>query len=166
MLNPVVLLPLPLALLLLTLVAYAAARYLDSLPVFPDWNVAPQPRHRLTNAPTAYRPRSWDAVTAEAIPISAPPAPPAPFDPLDHRVPLAEVERWGSIPDDWYQPLLDPEITETPDWTATELWSQAVREGWARNQVAAAGESWDTHMAKFSGAVVPREDTRELATIA
>lgn len=111
MLNPVVLLPLPLALLLLTLVAYAAARYLDSLPVFPDWNMAPQPRHRLANAPTAYRPRPWDDVTAEVIPISAPPAPPAPFDPLDHRVPLAEVERWGSIPDDWYQPLMDPKVT-------------------------------------------------------
>jgi hypothetical protein len=48
------------------------------------------------------------------------------------------------------------------DWTATEVFSEAVREGWARNQVAEAGKSWDTHMAKFSGAVIPRE----LATVA
>lgn len=30
------------------------------------------------------------------------------------------------------------------------------RDDWARNQVAAAGKSWATHMAKFSGTVVPR----------
>jgi hypothetical protein len=79
-------------------------------------------------------------------------------------VPLAEVEArldvlptvllWGK------QPILaDPGAM---DWTATEVFSEAVREGWARNQVAEAGKSWDTHMAKFSGAVIPRE----LATVA
>jgi formylmethanofuran:tetrahydromethanopterin formyltransferase len=43
------------------------------------------------------------------------------------------------------------------DWTMTGTYSEAVREGWARKTVAAAGKSWATHMAKFSGAVVPRE---------
>lgn len=42
------------------------------------------------------------------------------------------------------------------DWTATEVYAEARREGWARRTVAAAGKSWDTHMAKFGGAVVPR----------
>lgn len=42
------------------------------------------------------------------------------------------------------------------DWTVTDLYSEAVREKWARQQVAAAGKSWRTHMAKFSGVVLPR----------
>jgi hypothetical protein len=42
------------------------------------------------------------------------------------------------------------------DWTATELYAEAVREAWARRTVAAAGKSWATHLAKFSGAVLPR----------
>jgi hypothetical protein len=33
---------------------------------------------------------------------------------------------------------------------------EAVREDWARRQVARDGRPWDTHMAKFSGAVVQR----------
>ena len=33
---------------------------------------------------------------------------------------------------------------------------EAHRENWARDQVAAAGKSWDTHMAKFDGTVLPR----------
>lgn len=36
------------------------------------------------------------------------------------------------------------------------LWQEALREAWARRTVAAAGKSWDTHLAKFSGAVLPR----------
>jgi hypothetical protein len=43
------------------------------------------------------------------------------------------------------------------DWTGTDLWSEAMRENWARNQVARAGYSWATHLVKFSGAVLPRE---------
>lgn len=35
-------------------------------------------------------------------------------------------------------------------------YDEAVRENWARGRVAAAGKSWTTHMAKFSGAVLPR----------
>lgn len=42
------------------------------------------------------------------------------------------------------------------DWTVTDLYSEAVREDWARNQVAAAGKSWKTYMVKFSGTVLPR----------
>ncbi len=42
------------------------------------------------------------------------------------------------------------------DWTVTDLYSEAVRENWARTQVAAAGKDWRTHMAKFSGAVIPQ----------
>jgi len=42
------------------------------------------------------------------------------------------------------------------DWTVTDLYSEAVREDWSRRTVAAAGKSWATHRAKFSGAVVPR----------
>lgn len=36
------------------------------------------------------------------------------------------------------------------------LHDEAAREDWARRRVAAAGKSWATHMAKFSGAVLPR----------
>jgi hypothetical protein len=43
------------------------------------------------------------------------------------------------------------------DWTATTLYDEARREAWARRTVAAAGKSWATHLAKFSGAVLPRE---------
>lgn len=38
----------------------------------------------------------------------------------------------------------------------TILRDMALREDWARRRVAAAGKSWATHLAKFSGAVVPR----------
>lgn len=34
--------------------------------------------------------------------------------------------------------------------------SEAVREDWARRTVAAAGKSWETHLAKFDGTVLPR----------
>jgi hypothetical protein len=37
-----------------------------------------------------------------------------------------------------------------------QLWDEAVRENWARNQVAKAGKSWSTHLAKFDGTVLPR----------
>ena len=43
------------------------------------------------------------------------------------------------------------------DWTATGLYGEAVREAWARSTVAAAGKDWRTHLAKFSGAVLPRD---------
>lgn len=42
------------------------------------------------------------------------------------------------------------------DWTATPVWGEAQREDWARRTVAAAGKDWRTHLAKFSGAVLPR----------
>lgn len=42
------------------------------------------------------------------------------------------------------------------DWTTTEVYAEARREDWARAQVAAAGKSWDTHMVKFGGTVLPR----------
>lgn len=34
---------------------------------------------------------------------------------------------------------------------------EASREDWARRRVAAEGKDWTTHMAKFSGTVVQRE---------
>jgi hypothetical protein len=47
------------------------------------------------------------------------------------------------------------------DWTGTDLWSAAMRENWARNQVARAGHSWATHTVKFDGTVLPRVDWSE-----
>lgn len=35
--------------------------------------------------------------------------------------------------------------------------TEALQEDWNRGQVSAAGEAWDTHLAKFSGAVLPRD---------
>lgn len=43
------------------------------------------------------------------------------------------------------------------DWTSTPVYGEAQREDWARRTVAAAGKSWATHLAKFSGAVLPRQ---------
>jgi len=43
------------------------------------------------------------------------------------------------------------------DLTATEVYGEAQREKWARTTVGKSGENWDTHLAKFSGAVLPRE---------
>lgn len=43
----------------------------------------------------------------------------------------------------------------TPKATQAEV-NEALREDWARGRVAAAGKSWTTHMAKFSGTVLPR----------
>lgn len=37
-----------------------------------------------------------------------------------------------------------------------EAHDEALRENWNRNQVAAAGKLWATHLTKFSGAVLPR----------
>lgn len=49
------------------------------------------------------------------------------------------------------------------DWTATEAWGEAHREDWARRTVAAAGKDWRTHLAKFSGAVLPRAQVDQKA---
>jgi hypothetical protein len=35
--------------------------------------------------------------------------------------------------------------------------TEALREDWARDRVAAAGKSWTTHLAKFDGTVLSRE---------
>lgn len=152
--------------------------------------LASEKRHRLDSARTPYRPRSWDQVTADFERLATPAEAAeltfaADFDPLDHDIPLAEVEMWTASWGDPLPsvrdlapisapplavafvmlPLMEPPAT---DWTATETWSEAVREGWERATVTAAGKSWDTHMAKFSGAVLPREDsdTGELVAIA
>lgn len=91
-------------------------------------------------------PRHRPAAVDHVAPHEAEPDP-EPFDPF--LSPLEEVERF----------LADLEIER--------VWGEAHRENWARQQVADAGKSWETHMAKFSGAVLPREDdTRELETIA
>lgn len=48
-------------------------------------------------------------------------------------------------------------ITGSRDRAMQALEEEAAREGWARRQVAAAGESWVTHYVKFDGTVLPRE---------
>lgn len=79
MLYPV-LLPLPVALAILGLLAYAALRPGAAWPTLP----ARPPKHRLDAARQPYRPR---------------PAPePIEYHPLDPRVPLAEVERRMAYP--------------------------------------------------------------------
>jgi hypothetical protein len=72
-------------------------------------------------------------------------------DALDPRMPLDEVSEILAAMGvaDWRAPLTE--------WERAAGVSDAVREGWARDTVAAAGKSWDTHLAKFSGAVLPRE---------
>lgn len=37
-----------------------------------------------------------------------------------------------------------------------QFWAEAIREKWARERVTEAGQSWETHMAKFDGTVLPR----------
>lgn len=38
-----------------------------------------------------------------------------------------------------------------------QVWGEAHRENWARRRVAEAGQSWETHLAKFDGTVLPRD---------
>jgi hypothetical protein len=89
--NPLTLLPIPLVLAALGLAAAAVLRYLDRLPV-------PRGHHRMTRAVAAdpFR-RDWAAIAAERIDAAAGRRPPVEpgieYDPLDHRIPLAEVER-------------------------------------------------------------------------
>lgn len=73
-------------------------------------------------------------------------------------------EAWRALIRETYPARLDrvgPDWMERfgqeVDWTATALYDEARREAWARRTVRAAGKSWATHMAKFSGAVVERE---------
>lgn len=47
-------------------------------------------------------------------------------------------------------------VTGNRESAMAELHGQAKREDWARKTVAAEGKSWTTHLAKFSGAVLPR----------
>lgn len=98
--------------------------------------------HRDRPAPPArHRPAPKVMLALPAAPVREP----APFDPLSPETTLDEVERF-----------LDRLNLEAD-------WADANRENWARQRVADAGHSWDTHLAKFSGAVLPREDdTREL----
>jgi hypothetical protein len=54
------------------------------------------------------------------------------------------------------------------DLTTTPEYDEAQREAWARRTVARAGKSWLTHTAKFTGAVVQRDnlDPALIATVA
>jgi hypothetical protein len=95
-LNPIALLPIPIVLFLIGLLAYAALRYADRQPPYPVWPSAPpKARHRLTPAAAARR----DAAPLTAALLASDPAPRPrkakviEYDPLDHRIPLAEVER-------------------------------------------------------------------------
>lgn len=45
-------------------------------------------------------------------------------------------------------------LTQEPE----QAWDEAHREDWARRVVAASGENWQTHLAKFDGTVLPREE--------
>lgn len=94
MLNPVVLLPLPVALAILGLLAAAALWCVDTWPAAKP--PAHRPRHRMTPAIAADpNRRDWAALAAERLNSSHPRVLPdlVDFDPLDHRVPLTEVER-------------------------------------------------------------------------
>jgi hypothetical protein len=78
-------------------------------------------------------------------------------DPMTH-------ETWRALIRDTYPSTLDrvgPTWIERYgreiDWTATEVYAEARREDWARRTVRDAGQDWATHMAKFSGAVLPRQ---------
>lgn len=78
----------PIALAAIALGGYAAQRYVDHMPFLPV-RARRQPstaRHRMT--PAAALPV---AVEAPAAPKAK--APKIKYDPLDHRIPLAEVER-------------------------------------------------------------------------
>lgn len=112
MLNPVVTLPLPVALAVLVLLAYvlrAAQR--------PDLHVPPrtEPRHRLTAASEQYRPRAWDAVTADGLTVPVIPGLEEPatetvvYGLLDAEVPLAEVQEYLRLIGcaDWTAPLTE-----------------------------------------------------------
>lgn len=108
----------------------------------------PEPRHRPGPRPQLALP----AAPVRELPIVPLADEPEPFNPLTS--PLDEVEAFiRSLG------LLTPGDLD-------EAWSEALREDWARTRVAEAGHSWETHTAKFSGAVLPRDDTRELEVIA
>src|SRR5512143_952936 len=135
-----------LTLLTVSAALLAAAALLGRVVVLLAADRYPEPRHRPLALPAA--------------PISAPPAPQlalaaTPFDPLDVNTPLDEVEQF-------IRSLGHPTSGDLD-----EAWAEAHREDWARTRVAEEGKSWDTHLAKFSGAVLPRDDsdTRELEAV-
>jgi hypothetical protein len=96
--HPVAFLLIPAAVAALgVLLAYACLRYADRLPIFPAWPrpAAAPARHRLTST-AADDParRDWAAVTAERLTATrTAPKTRIVYDPLDPRIPLAEVER-------------------------------------------------------------------------
>lgn len=123
-------------------------------------------RHRSRPGVEQYRPRP-------AAAISGPPVVPGP-GPLTEEEKRARMISVPAVRPGAHQAPLSPEVTalmdalnadDRPEMSA-EVWNEAHREHWARQRVAAEGFSWDTHMAKFSGAVLPRpfldEKTREL----
>lgn len=115
MLNPVVTLPFPAALAMLVLLAYvlrAAQR--------PDLHIPPrteprEPRHRLAATSEPYRPRAWDAVTADGLTVPVIPGPEEPatktvaYGLLDAEVPLTEVQEYLRLIGcaDWTAPLTE-----------------------------------------------------------
>jgi hypothetical protein len=79
---------------ILALLAYAAQRYTDQWPTYPD--TRPSPRHRLADRPESHRSRPYSrGDLGRAYVMIDLPEPPeqAAYDPLDPRTPLAEVER-------------------------------------------------------------------------
>jgi hypothetical protein len=96
--------------------------------VFGDWTVTRGGRRFRQRVADGLSHEQWRRLIRETYPAQLPPAD------------SGWMERWGS------------EV----DWTATEAYAEARREDWARRTVRAAGKSWATHMAKFSGAVLPR----------
>lgn len=130
--NPVVLLPLPVALFLLALLAYAAICWADKATTWPTWEPTGVRRHRVGTVAEPYRPRPWTDI-ADDLPDGPAPGyvPVIPgivvepdtvilepaedaftaADYLDPTVPLHIVEaRAGLHPivADWFAPL--PEL--------------------------------------------------------
>lgn len=100
-----------LALVVYALAALAAPRSWLDRPLYTP--PTPGGRHRTTSVRTPYRPRPWDEMVTgeqEAVPNRKKrKLAPRVFDPLDHRIPLAEVEMWAAS---WGDPL--PPIVPFP----------------------------------------------------
>lgn len=105
------------------------------LPAYPTWQVEREQhvgRHRVAADRPAYRPGSANTTPG---PVVVPG-----YDPI-------AAEDWAVNPP-----------ADMIDQTITAEYGAALREDWAREKVAAAGMSWETHTAKFTGAVLPRDD--------
>jgi hypothetical protein len=97
--------------------------------VFGDWTVTRGGRRFRQRVADGLSHEQWRTLIRETYPAQLPPADSGWMDRYGHEV----------------------------DWTVTPAYAEAQREAWARRTVRAAGKSWATHLAKFSGAVLPRD---------